>query len=146
MPQERDWDKEMREVDKLLSKLPNKPDEPQRQAGGAKAAAAPATPAPAGSTWLGAWMRVGLGVVFGVAMTQWPYAHACGWPLAFYCIGVAATIVWGTWGLFLSWRRRLGFAHTLSIGVLVTGIVLAASTIAQRVGDQAAAQWFCPGP
>ena len=145
-PSERNWDKEMAEVDKLLSKLPTKPDESHRPAPGAKGAAGQVVAGSAGSNWLSVWLRVGLGVVFAFAMMQWPYRHACGWPLAFYSIGIVVAVVWGTWGMWLSWRRRQGFAHTLSVATLVTGIVLAVGTVAPRVASPPTAEWFCPGP
>ena len=55
----RDWDKELAEVDKLLSKLPNA-DPTLGRAVPAGRAAAPAAPGVSGGSALGTWLRVGL--------------------------------------------------------------------------------------
>src|SRR5256885_15937052 len=102
---DRDWDREMREVDKLLAKLP---DDPALGRGGptvpatprvAAAQTPPLHPGPArGRAWVSTWMRVGLGLVLGIGMLAWPYAHACGLKLVFYLIGATTVTVAGGWG------------------------------------------------
>ncbi len=85
---ERDWDREMREVDKLLAKLPEA--EPTLGRGVPTVPVSPRPPVgsvpdsggfqptgPArGRAWISTWMRVGLGLALGVGMLVWPYAHA----------------------------------------------------------------------
>lgn len=153
---ERDWDREMREVDKLLAKLPEA--DPYLRGSGAPAppragapgsAAASVSPgAGAGAIAvgrLGTWARVGLGLLIGIGMTQWPYTHGCGLKLWFYLIGVGAVLVAGVWSSISSWRRRLGVAHLLSQGLVIWGLVLAAREVLPRVGyAKIAATWFCP--
>jgi hypothetical protein len=150
---ERDWDREMAEVDKLLSKLPEA--DPYLRGSGAPAPHRPAAPggsalaAPgagaAAAGRLGTWARVGLGLLIGIGMTQWPYTHGCGLKLWFYLIGVGAVLVAGVWSSISSWRRRLGVAHLLSQGLVIWGLVLAAREVLPRVGyAKVAATWFCP--
>src|SRR5574341_678917 len=93
---------------------------------------------------LGSWLKAGLGVVAGVLMTQWPYAHACGLGLYLYLGAVLAVTVAGGWASVSSWKHRMAVAHVLSLGVVLWGLVLAAAQILPRVGYAAAAAgWRC---
>ncbi|MBI1966354.1 MAG: hypothetical protein HYS40_00035 [Gemmatimonadetes bacterium] len=150
---ERDWDKEMAAVDKLLAKLPAADPTLGRAPAPAAKPAAPPVAAPPGAAptarpssreWLGTWARVSLGLLIGIGMTQWPYTHGCGWKLAFYLAGVVTVIVAGVWSSVSSWRRRLGVAHVLSQGLIIWGLILAARELLPRVGyAKDAATWFC---
>jgi hypothetical protein len=154
---ERDWDREMREVDKLLKKLPEAdptlgrgvPTVPRAypaQGGGHAAAAAAAGPASARAR-LTTWFRVGLGVLLGVGMLAWPYSYVCGAKLLLYLVGVGTLIVAGAWGALSSWRRRMGLAHVVALLVLLWGTVLTVTVVLPRIGDAGAqAIWFCPEP
>ena len=93
---------------------------------------------------MGVWVRVGLAVVVGAVMTQWPYRHACGLSLFLYLAAVVAVIVAGVWGGLSSWKFRMGLAHVASLGTVVWGLVLAAQQVLPRVGyAAAAATWRC---
>lgn len=152
---EHDWDKEMAEVDRLLQKLPNA--EPALGAGAAPtvrkpavvvggAGAGSAAVRSAASGRVGTWTRVGLGLLIGIGMTQWPYTHGCGLQLLLYAIGVVAVIAAGTWSSLSSWKHRLGVAHVLSQGLIIWGLVLAAREVLPRVGyAKTAASWMCHG-
>jgi hypothetical protein len=147
--QDRDWDKELREVDRLLNQLPTHREEQAAAASAAKRAPAAPTAADGGKAssgqWLGTWARVGLGVLLGIGMTQWPYTHGCGLRLFIYMGGVLTVIVAGVWSSLSSWNRRLGLAHLFSQGLVIWGLILAAREILPRIGyAKAAATWFCP--
>jgi hypothetical protein len=150
----RDWDRELAEVDRLLAKLPQA--DPSLARGPAAAPGhKPGAPGvmhippghPSAPSWTAVWIRVTLGLLVGLAMTQWPYSHACGLKTMFYLTGAGAVVaaaVWGAWG---SWRRRMGFAHALSIGLLIWGLALVTFEVLPRVGYAAkTAGWFCPEP
>src|SRR5207302_5956149 len=155
---ERNWDREMAEVDKPLAKLPEA--DPylkgavtpaaHRPAGVGSPGSPYAPPHPGeararGSAWLGTWARVVLGLLIGIGMTQWPYTHGCGLRLIVYLLGVAAVIAAGTWSGISSWKRRLGVAHVLSQGLIIFGLVLAAREVLPRIGyAKAEAPWLCP--
>ena len=152
---ERDWDKELAEVDRLLAKLPSVQEEKAAQAAEtAKQAAPVGGAAVAGSVetgrawtreWIGTWARVALGLLVGIGMTQWPYTHGCGLKLLLYLGGVLTVLVAGMWSSLSSWKRRLGVAHVLSQGLVIWGLVLAAREILPRIGyAKHAATWFCP--
>jgi hypothetical protein len=147
---ERDWDREMREVDKLLAKLPEAdptlgrgvptvPVSPRPLVGGA------APPASA-RAWFTTWMRVGLGLALGIGMLAWPYGHSCGFKLVFYLIGATTVTVAGVWGALSSWRRRLGWAHALSIVLIIWGLGLAGRQLLPRMYGKQPIPFFCPEP
>jgi hypothetical protein len=148
--QDRDWDKELAEVDRLLNQLPTH--QADHAAAAAAAAKRPAAPAGAGARqaasgrqWLGTWARVALGLLIGIGMTQWPYTHGCGLKLFVYLGGVLTVVVAGVWSSLSSWQRRLGAAHVLSQGLVIWGLILAAREILPRIGyAKDAATWFCP--
>lgn len=145
--QERDWDKELREVDRLLNQLPTHREDQMAAAASAKrtpVAAATGAPQDSGSR-LGTWARVGLGLLVGIGMPFWPYGHTCGFKLLFYAIGVLAVVVAGVWSGLSSWKRRMGMAHLLSQLLVIWGLILAAGVVLPRVGyAKDAATWFCP--
>ncbi len=151
---DRDWDREMREVDKLLAKLPEADPALGRdvptvpRAYPAQVAHPPHAEGPAAAgARLTTWVRVGLGLLLGVGMLVWPYSHVCGAKLLFYMIGAGTVIVAGVWSGVSSWRRRLGLAHLLSLGIVLWGLVLAAGVVLPRVGyANQSAIWFCPEP
>jgi hypothetical protein len=146
------------EIDALLKKLPHAESEPPaptvpstRPAASpsvrSPAAAAPAArkpAAPAGRPALGVWAQVAAGVVLGGALTQWPYAAACGWGLSGYVAAVVALLIVGGWCAMESWRSRLGAAHIVSLAIVFWGVALAAEVLLPRIGYAAeAATWRC---
>lgn len=147
---DRDWDREMREVDKLLAKLP----EADPTLGRAVPTARPAqggfpTVRTTGGTRIVAatWGRLGLGLLLGVGMLVWPYSHVCGAKLLFYGIGVFTLTVSGVWSAFASWKYRKGFAHLLSILLIIWGLILVMGVVLPRIGYAGQeAVWFCPEP
>lgn len=156
-PKERDWDREMREVDKLLAKLPDTdpalsrgvptvPVSPRPAVGGGAGGAMP-MPGPArGKAWVTTWMRVGLGLALAIGMLAWPYTHSCGLKLVFYLIGATTVTVAGVWGALSSWRRRLGWAHALSIVLIIWGLGLAGRQLLPRMYGKQPIPFFCPEP
>ncbi len=142
---ERDWDKELAEVDRLLNQLPTH--QADQAAAAAKRSAAPPSAPASGqkSSKAGTWARVGLGLLIGIGMTQWPYTHGCGLKLFIYLGGVFTVIVAGVWSGLSSWKRQLGVAHILSQGLVIWGLVLAAREVLPRIGyAKEVATWFCP--
>lgn len=144
---DRNWDQEMREVDRLLAKLPAADPEPAHAPTLKKpmTAVTPGAARPTRGEWLGTWARVALGLAIGVGMTQWPYTHGCGIRLLAYAVGVGAVLAAGIWSSLSSWKRRLGLAHALSQLLIIWGLVLAAREVLPRVGyAKLEGVWFCP--
>jgi len=52
----------------------------------------------------------------------------------FYMIGAGTVTVAGVWTGVSSWKRRMGLAHLLSLGLVIWGLVLAAGVVLPRVG------------
>jgi hypothetical protein len=90
------------------------------------------------------WSRLLLGIALGVLMTQWPYAHGCGWPLLGYGFAVGTLMVTGGWLALDSWKQRNGLAHLLSLMLFWWGTVLAAEQVLPRIGyTPDRASWVC---
>jgi len=93
---------------------------------------------------VGVWSVVGTGLVLGVALTQWPYAVACGFPLFGYLATVLVVLVIAGWAFIGSWRHRMAVAHIAALVVGFWGILLAAEQILPRIGYAAnEATWMC---
>ena len=155
----RDWDRELAEIDKLIAQNPVPAQLPEKRGTAAQRhsgtgqsvqsprAAVPLSPASGRYATLFTWLRLTLGLAVGVGMTQWPYTHGCGLSLAAYLAGVATVIVAALWSVVSSWRTRSGFAHFLSIALLVWGGALAAREVLPRIGyAKDTATWQCPAP
>jgi hypothetical protein len=142
--QPRDWDKELANIDRVIARTPASPP---------ASAAGPTSVAPRGSAipaqggrlaTLTTWFRVLLGLALAVGITQWPYPNACGLNLAVYLGAIATVAVAGLWSSITSWQRRLGLAHTLSLLVLLWGLILAARETLPRLGyAKQARTWTC---
>lgn len=144
--QQRDWDKELADIDKAIARLPSQAAAPAAgSAGSAPAAGRPTGVATGGKlATLTTWLRVGLGLTLAIGITQWPYPSACGFNLVMYLGAIGAVALAGLWSAVSSWRRRLAVAHTLSLLVLLWGLVLAAREILPRTGyARDARTWSC---
>lgn len=139
--QPRDWDKELAAIDKIVAKGGSATPAPLPAA----RSAAPA-PVASGGRFSGftTWLRVGLGLLLAVAITQWPYPSACGFNLLVYLGAILTVSLAGLWSSVTSWQRRLGAAHVLSLLVLLWGLTLTARELLPRVGYAAQARtWTC---
>ena len=148
--QERDWDKELAEVDRLLNQLPSHREEQvaaqpsQRPQPAAARSGGGAAPEVSGGR-IGTWARVGLGLLLGIGMPLWPYDHACGVKLFIYFGGVLVVVAAGVWSSLSSWKRRMGTAHVLSQLLVIWGLVLTAGVVLPRTSfAKVPATWFCP--
>ena len=104
----------------------------------------PHATAPSPGDRLALWARVALGILLGVLITQWPYPHGCGWPLARYLGAVGVVVLAGAWIAVVSWRLRSGIAHVLAYLLLFWGMALVAERVLPRVGYAAEqGQWGC---
>ena len=145
-PAERDWDKELADIDKVIARSPASPaGPPALPAGQPKGSRGAVTPSGGKRAALWTWTQVLLGGLLAVGMTQWPYAHGCGLKLFLYIGAAGLVVVAGLWGALSSWRRRMGLAHSLSLLVLLSGMVLVAREVLPRVGyAKQASTWMCP--
>jgi hypothetical protein len=136
-PPPRDWDKELADIDKIIARQPAGPAPGPLPAGSPSPRAGelgrhrPIEP-PRHRVVLTAWLRVVLALGVAAAMTQWPYAHGCGFQLYLYLGAAGVVFLAGLWGAVTTWRRRMAFAHLLSLLVVLWGGCLAGKAVLDR--------------
>jgi hypothetical protein len=164
---DRDWDKELSKIDKQLASLsddallgPTPVQLPARAGSPApapKGAAAPRASAgvsgePKATTSWGVYARLTLSVALGVGMVLWPYPARCGPGLAGYLAAVVVVVASGIWSSVWTWRHRASHAHTLSLLIILWGLILGSIEVLPRIGYakpdlRHPAGWACPaGP
>ncbi len=144
MSADRDWDKELAAIDKVMARPAAPGAKPAVQGGGGPVAALPAAPVGRRAA-LFTWVRVLLAVAVAAGMAQWPYLHDCGTSLFIYLGAVATVIIAGLWSSVTSWQRRMGLAHSIALGVTLWGVLLGAQAILPRIGyAKVVAHWWCP--
>jgi hypothetical protein len=82
----------------------------------------------------GLYLRVGLSVALAVGMMFWPYDAKCGAGLGLYLGAVSAVMVSATWSSIWSWRHRAARLHTLSLLLLLWGLILGSLDVLPKVG------------
>ena len=150
---DRDWSKELAKVDKQLASLsddallgptvqpPAKGGAAPRGQAAPPAHSEPATRGGGGSAGgerktsaFGVYARFVLALALGVAMIVWPYENRCGVGLAGYLAAVVALLAAGVWSAVWTWRHRAPRAHTLSLIIILYGLVLGSLDVLPRVG------------
>ncbi len=136
-----DWDAELKKIDKQLESMSDsalipaaKPSStPSRVAAPATLPADVAAKREGTRTW-GAFLRLALATILGIAILFWPYSHQCGLPLAGYLAAVAAVVAGGLWSSVWTWKHRTSRAHVLSLLLVIWGLVLGGIELLPRVG------------
>lgn len=157
MADQRDWDKELAEIDRLMAKdagaarpeptakgVPAGP--PAPRAPGAQAAAPRPQPAEvrSGRRGLAVWLITLMGPIGAAALTVWPYSKACGVMLWVYLVGVAGVLAASIWAMHAAWLARRGIAMIVAVATLVAALALLAAEILPRTGYAAQAlTWGC---
>jgi len=79
-----------------------------------------------------------------VALAIWPYQRACGLQLFFYLGAAGVTGLVGLLGALASWSHRRGFAHIVSLLVILWSGVVALRETLPRVGyAKTSRTWTC---
>jgi hypothetical protein len=143
-----DWDSKLAKIDKQLESLSD--DQLIGKTGRA------ATPVQAQdiervkkeTSTFGVFARLVLSVLLAIGIIFWPYASRCGIGLAAYLGAVTVVIASGVWSAVWTFRHRTGRAHTLSLLLILWGLVLAATEVLPRLGyavptAQHPASWSC---
>ena len=150
---ERDWSKELSKIDKQLESIsdealfPSKVDDPKSPKG--SAARADALEKQRTTSTFGVFVRLALSVALGVGILFWPYDARCGFGLAGYLAAVGAVIGSGVWSAIWTWRHRSARGHSLSLLLVLWGLVLGAMEVLPRVGYAKTdplhpSTWSCP--
>ena len=130
---DRDWESEMKKIDKQMERVSDEALFPSKQAA-SPAAKAQVTAVQGSTTTFGVFARLTLTVALGVGMVFWPYSARCGLGLAGYLAAVGALVVSGVWSSIWTFRHRSGRAHTLSLLLVLWGVVLLAVDVLPRTG------------
>ena len=83
---------------------------------------------------IGAGARLILVFALFGALAIWPYAKDCGAGWFGYVGAEAVIVAGGLWVAFTTWRHRLPKMHTLSLVIILVGLVLIASDVLPRTG------------
>jgi hypothetical protein len=142
--QPRNWDRELADIDKVIAKGGTP------AAGGSVPAAAgrgggvPAgAPVPRRSVAL-TWFWVLLAVALAAALPLWPYQRSCGLQLMFFMGAAGVTALVGLLGALASWASRRGFAHVVSLAVILWSAVIGLREVLPRVGyAKTVRTWTC---
>lgn len=148
MSDQRDWDKELAAIDKVMAKAPAAPAKQTALPPGSGAAPVRSQAEPVMAVGrkaaLFTWVRVLLAVAVAAGMTQWPYLHDCGTSLFLYLGAIGGVVLAGLWSSVTSWQRRMGLAHSIALLVTLWGLFLAAQAVLPRIGyARAVAHWWC---
>jgi len=128
---DRDWDAEMKKIDRHIegTTAPPSPSSMRMPMIPAAGSVQPVT-----TTHFGVFARVTLAVLLGVAIIFWPYSARCGFGLYAYLASVMVVIVGGGWASVWTWRHRAAKGHTLSLLIVLWGLILGAIDVLPRVG------------
>jgi hypothetical protein len=146
---DRNWDAELKKIDRQLESVSDEALFPTKAAKGAPAKAQAAELQKTTTTW-GVFLRLSLTVALGAGMAFWPYSARCGIGLAGYLGAVGALVVSGVWSSVWTFRHRAARAHTLALLLVLWGLVLGAIEVLPRTGYAKAtaahpAEWSCKG-
>lgn len=156
MADERDWDRELAKIDKLMG--PESAAPPPRSAGqlpapsdaapmarpAERASRAPAQVAPVAGGGLRVWLTTLLAPIGITGLAIWPYPMACGTGLWVYMVGVLAVVGASLMTMRAAWQHRRGVAMSVGILSLIASLALAAMIVLPRVGYAAASlSWSC---
>jgi hypothetical protein len=140
--QPRNWDRELADIDKVIAK------------GSVPAAGGPVPAARGSGVPVGApvprrsvaltWFWVVLAVALAAALPLWPYQRSCGLQLMFFMGATGVTALIGLLGALASWANRRGFAHVVSLGVILWSAAIGLREVLPRVGyAKSARTWTC---
>jgi hypothetical protein len=151
---DRDWDKELAKVDKQLASLSDDalagpPPTAPAKGKAAKQSSASAPAAPRETSAIGVYARLLLAIALGVAITMWPYDSRCGVGLFGYLGAVTALTASGIWASIWTFKHRAGKSHTLSLAIVLWGLILGAMDVLPRIGygrpdSRHLNTWSCP--
>jgi len=149
---ERDWTKELAKIDRQLESVSDEALFPTKGAPG-KGPKSGATRAEnvdkqKTTSTLGVFIRLLLSVALGVGIIFWPYDARCGFGLFGYLAAIGVVTASGIWSAIWTWRHRSARGHTLSLLLVLWGVILGAMEVLPRVGYAKAdalhpATWTC---
>jgi len=148
VPQQDDWSVQLKKIEREFEGLPPEPSPAYKKLQSEEERRAQER-AQQRAAMFGGGARLILVFALFVALALWPYERACGVGLFEYLGVELVIIVGGLWVAFTTWRHRLPKMHTLSLLIVLTGLVLMATEILPRIGYAAVdpkhpPQFSCP--
>lgn len=148
---ERNWTKELSKIDRQLESISDEalfPTKGGPAKGPAAAARADNLEKQRTTSTFGVFLRLLLSVALGVGIYFWPYDARCGFGLFGYLAAVGVVTASGVWSAVWTWRHRSARGHTLSLLLVLWGVILGAMEVLPRVGYAKAdalhpATWTC---
>ncbi len=143
-----DWSAQLKKIEREFQGLPPEPSPAFKKMQGEEERRAQER-AQQRAAMIGAGARLILVFALGIALAFWPYERECGGGL-FGFLGVEIVIVvGGLWVAFTTWRYRLPRMHTLSLFIILFGLISIAAEVLPRVGYAAVdskhpPQFSCP--
>ena len=139
--QPRNWDRELADIDRAIAKQGEVP--PAGAPAPRDRVSVPGAPVRRRSVAL-TWFWVGLALALAAALLIWPYQRGCGLQLMFYLGAAGVTAVIALLGALASWSHRRGFAHVLSLLVLLWAGAVVLREVLPRVGyARTNLTWMC---
>lgn len=130
---DRNWDAELKKIDRQLEGVSDEAFFPAKSAKSPTAKAEAQAQQRTTST-LGVFARLTLAVALGVAIVFWPYNARCGLGMSAYLGAILTLVTAGVWSSLWTWRHRAARAHTLSLLLVLWGLVLGAIDLLPRLG------------
>jgi len=148
VPQQDDWSVQLKKIEREFEGLPPEPSPAYKKLQSEEERRAQER-AQQRAAMFGGGARLVLVFALFVALALWPYERACGVGLFEYLGVELVIIVGGLWVAFTTWRHRLPKMHTLSLLIVLTGLILMATEILPRIGYAAVdpkhpPQFSCP--
>jgi hypothetical protein len=135
---DRDWTKEMAKIDRQLESISDEALFPTKTgpAKGPKTSAEKAENLEKQRTTstFGVFLRLLLSIALGVGIVFWPYDARCGFGLAGYLVAVGVVTASGIWSAVWTWRHRSARGHTLSLLLVLWGVILGSMEVLPRIG------------
>jgi hypothetical protein len=139
--QPRNWDRELADVDRAIAKQGSGPPADALPRGTAPVPAP--LPVRRRSVAL-TWFWVALAVALGLALAVWPYQRSCGLQLVFFLGAAGVTALIALLGALASWSHRRGFAHVLSLLMILWAGFAVLREVLPRVGyAKTSLDWMC---
>lgn len=148
MPQQDDWSVQLKKIEREFEGLPPEPSPAYKKLQSEEERRAQER-AQQRAAMFGGGARLVLVFALFVALALWPYERACGVGLFEYLGVELVIIVGGLWVALTTWRHRLPKMHTLSLLIVLTGLILMATEVLPRIGYAAVdpkhpPQFSCP--
>lgn len=133
MEEKNDWSVQLKKIEREFDGLPPEPS-PAFQKMQTEAERRAQERAQQRAAMIGTGARLILVFALFGALTIWPYANDCGWGLFGYVGTEAVIVAGGLWVAFTTWRARLPKMHTLSLLIILVGLILIAAEVLPRTG------------